>query len=144
MDNGNTVTAGVALRLLAPTGEATTLNASFSYTSDDPYAVRVSFHVGLDSPVSWVFARELLSAGLKGPQGLGDVRVWPSARAKAGLAGAPLHLSISSPYGRADLKAPAAQVDDFLRRTYELVPAGTESRHLNIDAALARLLREVF
>lgn len=142
MDNGNAVTAGVALRLVAPTGETTTLNASFSYASDDPYAVRVSFHVGLDSPVSWVFARELLSGGLQGPQGLGDVRVWPSARAKAGLSGGELHLSISSPYGRADFKAPAPPVDDFLRRTYEVVPAGTEGRHLDIDAGLAELLPE--
>lgn len=143
MDNGNTVTAGVALRLLAPTGEATTLNASFSYTSDDPYAVRVSFHVGLDSPVSWVFARELLSAGLKGPQGLGDVRVWPSAPAKPGIPGTDLNVELLSPYGRAEFTVPISKLGDFLRRTYAVVPAGQESLYVDVDAGVAELLREM-
>jgi len=144
MNNGNTVTAKIALALVVPQEEATIpLVSTFSYAKDDPYAVRIAFHVGLDRPVEWNFARELLSEGIDGPQGLGDVRVWPSAPLKASLAATLLNVQLSSPAGRAQFTAPIRMVDDFLRRTYDLVPAGRESTCIDLESGLARLLREV-
>lgn len=143
MNSGTLVTANLTLTLLAQAGETMSVDARFSYTKNDPYAVRIAFNVGLDTPVTWVFSRELLSAGLDGPQGLGDVRVWPTMPAKARIPGAELRLSISSPYGRANFKVPAPEIDAFIRRTYEAVPAGAESRYIDIDTELAELLPEV-
>ena len=48
------------------------------YSGSDPYAVRMAFHVGTDEPVEWIFARDLLAAGIESRQGEGDVHVWPS------------------------------------------------------------------
>ena len=48
------------------------------YSGKDPYAVRMAFHVGTDEPVEWIFARDLLAAGIESRQGEGDVQVWPS------------------------------------------------------------------
>ena len=49
------------------------------YSGSDPYAVRMAFHVGTDEPVEWIFARDLLAAGIESRQGEGDVQVWPSS-----------------------------------------------------------------
>lgn len=40
--------------------------ARLRYRADDPYAVRITFHVGSDHPVNWTFARELLVEGCSG------------------------------------------------------------------------------
>jgi len=48
------------------------------YSGSDPYAVRMAFHVGTDEPVEWIFARDLLAAGIESRHGEGDVLVWPS------------------------------------------------------------------
>lgn len=144
MTNGSAVSANLTLTLVDSQREAiASLTASFHYTERDPYAVRVAFHVGLDEPVEWFFARDLLSAGIDGPQGLGDVRVWPSAPAKPGIPGTDLNVELLSPYGRADFTVPISKLGDFLRRTYAVVPAGQESFYVDIDAGVAELLREM-
>lgn len=126
--------AELGLRLITPHEESLRLAASLYYSEDDPYAVRFAFHVGLDEPVEWVFARELLDAGIEGTRGIGDVKVWPSA-------GGVLNIELTSPFGQARFEAPVTEISDFLRRTYQIVPAGTEGRRVNIDAALNDLLR---
>jgi hypothetical protein len=110
--------------------------ARLSYRADDPYAVRIVFHIGSDRPVSWAFARELLVEGAFRPCGHGDVRVWPT---KVGGRGVVL-MALSSPDGDALLEAPAAQLTAWLERTLRVVPPGTEAGRLGIDAGLAELL----
>ena len=70
--------------------------------------------------------------------GVGDVTVWPSVGSAAGAPGGVLNIELSSPYGQAHFEAAVKEVSDFLRRTYEAVPAGEESAHL--DAALTNLV----
>jgi Streptomyces sporulation and cell division protein, SsgA len=118
------------------------LVASLYYSKEDPYAIRIAFHVGLDEPVEWIFARELLSSGIEGREGLGDVAVWPSAGSEGGAAGSVLHIELSSPHGQAHFEAPAGEISDFLRRTYQIVPAGEESGHIDVEAGLNDLLRQ--
>jgi Streptomyces sporulation and cell division protein, SsgA len=55
------------------------LMAGLHYASADPYAIRMAFHVGTGEPVEWALSRDLLAAALISPQGIGDVRAWPSA-----------------------------------------------------------------
>jgi hypothetical protein len=131
----STVNVEVALRLVAD-GQAVPLVASFGYATSDPYAVRVAFHVGLDEPVEWIFARSLLADGAKAPEGHGDVLVWPSGDGQV------ISISLASPFGEALFEAPAADIAGFLAITYRLVPAGSEPGHVDIDAELTSLLAE--
>lgn len=143
--NSSTVSAEVELRLVVQddTEELVVpLMAALSYSADDPYAVRVGFHVGLDEPVEWTFGRDLLSAGTEGAAGEGDVRIWPSVNSRGGLGGVVANIEISSPHGEASFEAPVRDIIGFLQRTYDIVPEGKESKHVNLDAELADLLRE--
>ena len=136
--SSRTVSAELGLRLVVPQQTIVPLVASLYYSSDDPYAIRIAFHVGLDEPVEWIFARDLLAAGAQDREGHGDVTVWPSADDT----GSPiLNIELSSPFGRARFEAPAREVTDFLDRAYQMIPAGTEGDHVDIEAGLADLLR---
>ncbi|MBV9382516.1 MAG: SsgA family sporulation/cell division regulator [Streptosporangiaceae bacterium] len=148
--SSRTVSAELGLRLVVPQQTIVPLVASLYYSGDDPYAIRIAFHVGLDEPVEWIFARELLASGITSRQGLGDVQVWPSAAtaaaggeaAGAGAGQEVLNIELSSPFGQAHFEAPIPDISDFLRRTYEIVPAGKESDFVDVEAELSDLLRQ--
>ena len=131
----------VFLHLVVPDGAALPVQASLRYVPADPYAVHVLFHAGgdaADTPsVSWSFARDLLVAGLTEPAGIGDVRVWPWSTQD----GPVVALALSSPDGHALFEAPRETLEDFVARTFAVVPAGSEPQHLDIEAAVGRLLR---
>jgi hypothetical protein len=109
---------------------------------EDPYAIRLAFHVGLNEPVEWLFARDLLSLGIGGPTGLGDVVVWPSSGSADGAPGRVLNIELSSPFGQAHFEAPIKEISDFLGRTYAIVPEGEESDFVDVAAELTDLLRQ--
>jgi Streptomyces sporulation and cell division protein, SsgA len=113
------------------------LGATLCYSREDPYAVHIAFSTGKGEPVKWMVARDLLSDGMWHRAGLGDVTVWPSDGSTAGAVGGVLNIELSSPYGQAHFEAAVNEVSNFLRRTYEAVPAGDESAHL--DAELTSL-----
>jgi len=140
--DSSTVSAELGVRLVLPAQTVAPLAATLVYSREAPYAVRIAFHIGLDEPVEWIFARDLLSAGIEEREGLGDVTVWPSAEAESGEPGSVLNLKLSSPFGHAHFEVPARSVSDFLCRTYQLVPAGEESDHIDIEAGLNDLLRQ--
>lgn len=143
MTSSSTVSAELGIRLVVPEEEAVVpLMAGLHYSIEDPYAVQVSFHVGMDEPVQWTFGRDLLCEGIEGPVGLGDVRISPSADPVDGTDEETLTIEISSPYGQARFEAPVWEVAEFLCRTYLLVPEGDESQHIDMDDALTKLLRE--
>ena len=142
MNSSTTVSAELGLRLVVPQQAIVPLVASLFYASEDPYAIRIAFHVGLDEPVEWIFARELLGKGIEGREGVGDVTVWPASESADGVPGAVLNLELASPFGQAQFEAPVRQVRDFLRRTYEAVPEGQETDHVDVEAELMALLRQ--
>src|SRR5580700_6046361 len=142
MNSSSTVSAELGLRLVVPQQTIVPLMASLFYSREDPYAIRIAFHVGLDEPVEWIFARDLLARGIEGREGLGDVQVWPSAGTEGGEPGSVLNLELSSPFGQAHFEAPVKDVADFLRKTYQIVVAGEESDHVNVEAELTDLLRQ--
>jgi hypothetical protein len=131
------VTCDLRLRLLVAGDAALPVPAALRYDISDPYAIHATFHAAGDT-VEWVFARDLLAAGLRDDAGLGDVRVWPSSDAGVQV----VYISLSSPEGEALLEAPAPELSNFLERTYVTVPAGNESTYLDIDAALTQLIAE--
>jgi hypothetical protein len=136
MNTGATVSAELGLSLVVPEHGAVPLVASLAYSVGDPYAIRMAFHVGTDDPVEWIFSRDLLSAGLAGPTGEGDVQVWPGEIHGIGV----LNIALSSPFGQAHFEAPMISIADFLNRTYGLIAAGRESDFINIDGELDELL----
>jgi len=151
--SSTTISAELGLRLVVPQQTIVPLVASMFYSGSDPYAVRMAFHVGTDEPVEWIFARDLLAAGIESRQGEGDVQVWPS-RGSCSDSGSMdlttsresgekiLNIELSSPFGQAHFEAPAQAMSAFLRRTYQIVPAGQESSYIDIEAELNDLLRK--
>ncbi|WP_344324682.1 SsgA family sporulation/cell division regulator [Kitasatospora putterlickiae] len=119
--------------------------ARLSYGSHDPYAVHITFHLDTGSPVTWVFARELLVEGTFRPCGQGDVRIWPALpQSSAGGTSkgrrSVLCMALSSPAGDALLEAPLPAVAAWLERAHRLVPPGSEMAALDMDGSLAELL----
>ena len=135
--NGQTVTDEVALRLVVPGDDGLMLRATLRYQPSDPYAIEATFRAA-DESISWVLGRDLLSEGLDSPTGQGDVRVWPAAR--RGTERALVMIMLQSPDGQATLALDAVDLDTFLLRTYQAVPQGQESRHVDIDTVIASLL----
>jgi hypothetical protein len=142
MNTCSTVSAEVGLRLVVPQQTIVPLVGSLYYSTQDPFAVRIAFHVGLDEPVEWIFARDLLAKGLQGSAGHGDVRVWPTPCSAGGIPGTVLNIELSSPFGQAYFEAPIGEVAHFLTRTYRVVPDGDETAHVDVTAELDALLRE--
>ncbi len=135
-DEHTVICSPAVFELTSAEASAVPVKVDLTYHSRDPYAVRASFRTG-SSSVEWVFARDLLHGGLVGPSGAGDVRVRP-------LQGTPakVQLELSSPSGHAVFTTCARTLGDFLRRTFEAVPAGSEYSWLNFDMALSELLNE--
>ena len=138
-------TARTTLHLVGPQSW-TAVPAALVYDSHDPFAVRVRFgdvdssyddasDGSDDGGVEWLLSRELLRAGLVGPVGDGDVRLWP---ARGGLD--VLFLQLRAPSGEALFEMSGAAVADFLRETELLVPAGAETDELRVDDELYALL----
>ncbi len=136
INSSATISAELGLTLVVPEHGAVPLVASLFFSADDPYAIRMAFHVGTDEPVEWIFARELLAAGLTQPAGEGDVKVWPGSADGHEI----LNLSLSSPFGQAHFEAPVQPAADFLRRTYALIAEGREEEFIDVDTELDQLL----
>ncbi|WP_314174427.1 SsgA family sporulation/cell division regulator [Streptomyces winkii] len=110
------------------------ITARFAYCTNDPYAVDVVFDLGMHEPVRWIFARELLAAGMDGPTGEGDVLVWP-VRERAVCC-----LSLASREGHALVEMPSGILARWLKRTHRLVPPGREAQFVDVDALSRYLL----
>lgn len=131
-----TVTAELELQLVVPGGPSLPVAAGMSYDARDPWAVRVTFRTGEDSVVEWLFARQLLTDGIAGPAGEGDVRVWPT------LADGERTVSIAmaSPDGAALFEVERDALVELLQATYLAVPTGCEGDYVDLDRELALLL----
>ncbi|MFC8914356.1 SsgA family sporulation/cell division regulator [Streptomyces sp. NPDC047821] len=112
------------------------------YETRDPFAVRMTFHLPGDAPVTWAFGRELLVDGINGPSGDGDVHITPTG--PEGLSDVSIRLQVGA--DRAVFRSSAPPLVAFLDRTDKLVPLGQE-RTLgdfedHLEEALGRILAE--
>ena len=135
-----TVTAELELRLVVPGGPSLPVLAGLRYRADDPWAVTVAFQTGGegDGVVEWMFARQLLTDGVAGPVGEGDVRVWPSTHDGERV----VNLAMASPSGSALFEIDRDELVVFLQQTYLAVATGSESEVVDLDAELATLLED--
>ncbi|MEU0278245.1 SsgA family sporulation/cell division regulator [Streptomyces sp. NPDC088147] len=112
------------------------------YEMRDPYAVRMTFHLPGDAPVTWTFGRELLLDGINTPSGDGDVHIAPTTPEDL----SDVHMRLQVGDDHALFRVSAAPLVAFLDRTDRLVPLGQE-RTLsdfegNLEEALGRILAE--
>ena len=91
-----------------------------------------------DGIVEWMFARQLLTEGVAGPVGEGDVRVWPEVHGRERV----VNLAMASPSGAALFEIDRDDLVEFLQQTYLAVPTGSEGAVVDLDAELALLLAE--
>jgi hypothetical protein len=130
------VTQGVTVELIDASGAATPIEAELQYDSNDPFAVTTVFMTG-HSRVRWTFGRDLLAQGLFEPAGDGDVHVWPCLDSDGH---AVVIIELCSPDGEALVQAKTGDLSSFVERMCRAVAPGTESNHLDVDAAITALL----
>ncbi|MCP2311670.1 MULTISPECIES: SsgA family sporulation/cell division regulator [Kitasatospora] len=115
------------------------IDAELRFDTSRPYAACLSFPLSDcgctedQLQVCWYFSRDLLNEGRHAPAGSGDVQVGPGAPGE-------VRITLLGPTGRAVVSAPTDLVAAFLADCFALVPAGSESEHLDIDATLDRIL----
>ena len=133
-----TVSVELELHLVVPGGPSLPVVAGLRYDAIDPWAVRVAFHTGGegDGLVEWMFARQLLADGVATAVGEGDVRVWPALPGRDHV----LNLAMASPSGAALFEIDRDELVEFLQETYLVVPTGSESESVDLDAEIALLL----
>ncbi len=129
-----TVTADLQLTLVTDSGSLP-LVAAMAYDTTDPWAVRVSFDTETGT-VTWLFARQLLTDGIAGLTGEGDIKVWPTLHDGERT----VTLSMSSNSGAAVFEMDRNGLVEFLQQTYLAVPTGHEALTVDLDAELALLL----
>jgi hypothetical protein len=130
------VTQPVTLDLIDASGASTPIEAELHYDPRDPYAVTTVFMTG-HSQVRWTFGRELLSAGMYEPSGDGDVHVWPCLDADGH---AVVIIELCSPDGEALVQARSGDLSSFVDRMHKAVSPGSESDHIDVDAAILAIL----
>src|SRR5919107_6211523 len=90
------------------------------YETCDPYAIRLTFHLPGDAPVTWAFGRELLIDGVGRPCGDGDVRVAPAEPESLGEVLIRLQVGGDQAVFRSSTAPPVA----FLERNRKMGPVG--------------------
>ncbi|MET8687601.1 SsgA family sporulation/cell division regulator [Streptomyces sp. NPDC004732] len=139
---GETVQAEVMMSFLVSEELSFRIPVELRYELADPYAVRLTFHLPGDAPVTWTFGRELLVDGVGRPCGDGDVRVEPTDSAM--LDEALIRLQVGADQARFRVGIPPLLA--FLDRTDKLVPLGQERAladfETHLDEALDRILGE--
>jgi hypothetical protein len=108
------------------------------YDPADPFAVRLTFDLPGDPPVTWVFGRELLLDGITRPTGEGDVRVLPVPGDDEDFMD--VRIELHSPDGAAVLISPAIPLIAFLGRTDRVLPMGQEHTVADLDRQLELIL----
>jgi Streptomyces sporulation and cell division protein, SsgA len=133
------VQAEVLMSFLVSEELAFRIPVELHYESDDPYAVRMTFHLPGDAPVTWVFGRELLLDGINVPSGDGDVHIAPTAPKDL----SDVHIRLQVGEDHALFRVSAAPLVAFLDRTDRLVPLGQEEAAGDFEGSLEKELGRI-
>lgn len=134
LDSSRAVTTRLMLSVSAATGDAR-LEAELRYDLNDPLAVSLAIGTQCEEPVIWVFARDLLSAGISGPTGEGDITIEPDSDGDV----QEIRITLATDC-LATLLAPRDRVVEFLVETFTRVPSGAEFDEVDFDSEIAALL----
>jgi hypothetical protein len=128
-DDGERLTTQLSARVLRPGSGSLAARIHLSYGPGDPYAVVMVIRVPGNAEVRWMFSRDLLAEGIRCSSGMGDVTVAPCPEVPSDL----LHMTLRNDVSSAVMEMRLAPIKEFLRSTYELVPAGWEGVFLKVD-----------
>ncbi|MBT2382817.1 SsgA family sporulation/cell division regulator [Streptomyces sp. ISL-11] len=134
-----TVQAEVIMTFLVSEELSFRIPVGLDYDSSDPYAVKFTFHLPGDAPVTWAFARELLLDGLSQPSGEGDVHISPASTEH--LSDVFIRLQVGAE--GALFRAGAAPLVAFLDRTDRIAPLGEERSVADFEYDLAAALDNI-
>lgn len=133
-----TITTPLSLTVTTGTGDAE-LDGELRYDPADPFAVSLAIGTECGEPVVWVFARDLLAAGVSAPAGEGDITIEPATAGDAGADERTLRITLATDC-LATMVASTDRVIEFLVETFAIVPTGTELDRVDFDAEIAALL----
>jgi hypothetical protein len=114
---------------LAVDGEVT---VALGYSAEDPYAVHLIVSADPSAASCWVFARDLLLAGLTGRAGEGDVLIGTEP------GGGVVSVVLRNGPDMISIDLPRRPLCNFAADMLATVPRGEEQ--VNVDAALRALL----
>ncbi|KAF4406033.1 MULTISPECIES: SsgA family sporulation/cell division regulator [Streptomyces] len=135
----DTIQAELMMSFLVSEELSFRIPVELEYDPVDPYAVRFTFHLPGDTPVTWAFARDLLLDGLSAPTGDGDVHIAPVS---AGLL-SDVYIRLQVGDERATFRASAAPLVAFLDRADRIVPMGQEQTVGDFDGRLVETLDRI-
>ena len=135
LNDHTTIRSTAVFDLVGPPNPPVPVQVEMRYDTRDPYAVQAAFRTGRAGWVEWVFSRDLLTDGLLGAAGAGDVRIRPADGDPESV-----EIELSSPSGHATFRAASGEVSEFLARTHEIVAPGSEDDWLDLEHALGLLL----
>ncbi|MGW4979303.1 SsgA family sporulation/cell division regulator [Streptomyces mirabilis] len=108
------------------------------YDSAEPYSIVIAFNADTDLVIEWEFGRELLDSGRQRLAGFGDIQIWPAEIRGHGL----VYMSFRSGWESFVVAASAVVIDEFLKRTFEVVPLGEERSFLGVESFVSQLSDE--
>jgi Streptomyces sporulation and cell division protein, SsgA len=125
------MTAAVTEMILISDPSMPPVHAELRYRSDDPFAVQLLLSIDQSPAITWVFSRDLLVEGVRGPAGMGDVQVFPVHDGTI--------IELRSGEQAARLLSHTPDLTDFLDRSDEIVPNGSEFAYVEIESDLRDL-----
>jgi hypothetical protein len=128
-NDGELITKHLSARFLESCNGLLSARLHLSYVASDPYAVVMAIMAPGGEEATWMFSRDLLTEGTRCSSGMGDVTVAPCPEVPADL----LHMTLRDDVSAAVMEMPLDPINEFLRSTYELVPAGWEGKFLKVD-----------
>ncbi|MDX2561956.1 SsgA family sporulation/cell division regulator [Streptomyces sp. TX20-6-3] len=125
------LTRPMAMELLTPDA-AVPIDTTVGYTSRDPHALSIVFHLLGDEPVVWRVDREMVLAGSLTAVGAGEVHLRPAPDGR-------LLLRLGPAGHCAMVRCDQEGLARLVRDTFALVPQGTEENHIDWQPLLASL-----
>ncbi|WP_405650220.1 SsgA family sporulation/cell division regulator [Streptomyces sp. NBC_01386] len=136
--DGDSQLEGVARELVALSGgERERCDIMLRYSTDDPLVVGLIVSRPGRGSACWVISRDLLSAGLTGTAGIGDVTVEPVAEQGKPLA---VLLRVRNEEGEARIHIDHQALLLYLEYSHAMMPFGSEAQSRQADAELDQLL----
>ncbi|MFF9851414.1 SsgA family sporulation/cell division regulator [Streptomyces litmocidini] len=128
-----TLTRSMPMDLLTP-DTTVRIDTTLQYTSRNPHALSITFHLLDPDPIVWHLDREMVVIGSLAPTGDGEVHLRPADDGR-------LLIRLGPPGQRAHVLVEADRLTAVVRETFALVPQGTEERHIDWRPLLASLGR---
>lgn len=120
-------------------GQRRLCDIQLRYRARDPLAVAVAVSGPSTYSGLWILSRDLLSAGLSGTAGIGDVTVRPEAEP-----GQPMRIVIRVPgqRGEVEIRIDHQALLTYLEYTHAMRPFGSEMDDRPLDEEIKHLLED--